>query len=187
MQLHGATYDECVREMFEKFLTTPNVNIDSGFQVPVFDPFILRMARFDFSNLNFQALAGGGFDVKNLAIFGFRNARVMRVKTNFTEDSFQMLTKLSLKQLFLTGFYGPDKPNPNYYESRGQFNLTLSDVEMRAYLKGRAVNAAGTKVMNMFGLTLKCDSEKLKVSISGLLQDPNLSKLHNNELIQGIN
>lgn len=178
LQLHGATYDECVRDSFEKFLTTPNENVDGGFILPVFDPFILTTARFDFSNLNFQLLSGGGFDVKNLGIYGLGNAKVMRVKTNFTDDTFQLLTKLSLRQLFLTGLFGPDKPNPSYYEARGQFNLTLSDVEMRAYMKGHLVNSGGRKVMNMFGLTLKCDSEKLKVSISGLLQDPNLSELH---------
>lgn len=66
--------------------------------------------------------------------------------------------------------------SPDYYEPRGQFNLTLGDVGVRAYLKGHAVNAGGRKVMHMFGLTLKCDSDKLKVSISGLLQDPNLSE-----------
>lgn len=109
LQLRGATFDECVRDAFEKYLTLPP-DRSSPFMSPVFDPYFLKSAKFDFSNLNFQLLSGGGFEVRNLAVLGFRNARVMRVKTNFTDDSFQLLSQLSLPRLFLSGVFGPERP-----------------------------------------------------------------------------
>lgn len=173
-----AVLDECVRDAFETFLVRPNEN-RNGIQIPQFDPFVLPLIRVDFSNLNLQAITGGGFEVKNLEIHGFRNSRVLRVKTNFTDDSMQsmkLLSKLAIPKLFLTGFHGQDLSKNS--QPTGQFNLTLSNVIVKAFFKGHTVfiNGENRNVMRITESTMKAESENLKVSISNLFPDPNLSE-----------
>lgn len=170
-----AKLDECVRDAFESLLTRPNEN-KNGIQVPQFDPLILPMTKFDFSNLNIATLAGGGFEIRNLHIYGFRNSKVMRVRTNLTENSMKILSKIAVPRLFLTGYHGQDLSNPNS-KPAGQFNLTLTNVIVKAFFKGQVVlNPEQRVVMKINESLMKVESENLKVSISNIFPDPNLSK-----------
>jgi hypothetical protein len=164
--------NECVRKSIEKFMTTPHQNTDD-FEFPSFDPFTLASATFKYKN---TGLYGGTFTVKNIKTYGFSQAKVLRVKTNFTDSSFQLLAEFNFPKVHQTGSYRSNFTlNVFHIQSQGQYNATLKDVNTKWYIKGKVEEVGGKRYMKIYRFDAIPDAKDVKFSVSGLFPDPELS------------
>lgn len=178
LSLPNTERNECVRSAIEKFMTSPHEKTEN-FDFPSFDPFIISSATFKYRN---TGLYGGIFTVKNIKTYGFANpnAKVMRVKTNFTDSSFQLLAEFNFPKIHQTGNYKSNFTlNVFHINSQGQYNATLKDVTSKWYIKGKVEEIDGKKIMKIYRFDAIPDAKDVKFSIGGLFPDPELSKTLN--------
>lgn len=164
-------HNNCVRDAIELFISSPRDEL-SSIKVPQFDPLLVSSATFNI-NYNRGSFGGATFKVRNLKAFGFKKLKVQRVKSNFNDTNLDILGRIFVPSLFASGIY---KSNfvlgGTTFNSRGQFNVTLKDLTVKASLKGMVKNG----FMNLHNLDTIPDAKDLKISISGLFPEPELSE-----------
>jgi hypothetical protein len=100
--------------------------------------------------------------------------QVQKVKSNFTDDSLDILAKVFVPDVFVTGeFKGNIVFGASKFNSRGELNATLSGVKIKIGIRGSTQGV----YMNVNNFAARPDANELKISIQGLFPDPELSKL----------
>lgn len=105
---------------------------------------------------------------------GFSKLKFLKVKSNITEKSFDLKIKMLTPKILSTAQY---KGNANIggqtIDSRGQFNVTMIEVDYITALKGTIQN--GLVNLNTVDV-LHINPKDLKLAVTGLFPDPALSK-----------
>lgn len=90
-----------------------------------------------------------------------------------TEDSLEILALFFVPKLFMTAEYkGSSILAGANLNSKGQFNATIKDLTLKAGLKGSTRNG----FMNVYRFSTIPNAKDMKLSVTGLFQDPTLSE-----------
>lgn len=140
---------------------------------PALDPFTYDSVTFNYKRSD---LFGGTFTVRDVKTYGMSRGKLLRLKSNITDDTMSITAEVQFPKLFSTGDYTADMAlNAFKLESKGQYNVTMKDVVAKWNIKGK-VNGEG--YMNIHKFDIVPDAKEMKLSVSGLFPDPALSKNH---------
>lgn len=169
-------YNECIRSALELIITSPHNNRTS-LKIPVFDPFTLNAFTLNL-DFNLRDFRGGELKIKNLKNYGFSKLKVTKVRANFTDDSFDLLAKIVLPKIHCTALYKTSFTLAGVKaDAKGQFNATVKEISLKALIKGKPQEINGERYMKIEKFRIDpYDVKDLKLSISGLFRDPQLSE-----------
>lgn len=139
------------------------------------DPF-----RYDSITLNFgeSQLVNGIATAKNITSYGMSRAKVLRVKALLKDDEMVVQAEVLMPKISSRGLYLADMTVGGLkLNSKGQYNVTLKNVKIRWNLKGKLQKRNGEDYMKVYKMDIFPDAEDLKISLSGLFPDENLSTL----------
>lgn len=176
INLPKAEYNECIRDAIEFFVTAPH-DSKTSIKIPVFDPFTINSLSLQL-NFNLQSFRGGDLRIKNLKNYGFGKMKVQKVKANFTDETLDLIAKVLLPKVHLSALYKTSfSLGGANVDAKGQFNATVKEATIKAVLKGKVREINGEKYMHIDKFdTNPYDIKDLKLSITGLFQDQQLSK-----------
>lgn len=138
------------------------------------DPFNYESARFEYKQ---TARMQGSVNIKNSKFYGLSRAEVRGVKSNITEKTVDLEVDIFLPRVFSEGLYKSEAFfNDIRFASKGAFNLTMKNIVATWKVKGSMVNIDGEDYMKMNAFDMIPTVGEMKVSATGLLPDPQLSK-----------
>ena len=173
-KLNDPKRDECIRESIETFIPTLRRNQKNA-KILILDPFTYDSITLNYKNTNSIV---GTFTVRDVRTYGFsRNAKMRKVKTEFTDDTMVIQGELSVPKIFSTGNYTSNM-NFNSFKiaSQGQYNVTMKDIVSKLSIKGKLETIDGEDYMKVYKFDFVPTIENMKMSLSGLFPDPTLSK-----------
>lgn len=142
--------------------------------LPALDPFTYDSVTFDYKG---SELLGGTFTVRDVKTYGMSRGKVLRLKSNITDDTMSITAEVMFPKLFSTGDYTADMSfNAFKLASKGQYNVTMKDVIAKWNIKGKVSKIDGEDYMKIIKFDIIPDAKDMKLSVSGLFPDPALSK-----------
>lgn len=166
--------DNCIKESIQTFLPSLRKKSDK-FDFPPIDPFAYETVTFNYRNSN---LMTGSFTVKDVKTYGMSRGKVLKVKSDFSNDEMMIQAELLFPKLFSTGFYTSNMTVSAFQlNSKGQYNVTMKNVRVKWNIKGKLENVDGEGYMKVYKFDASPEAEDMKISVSGLFQDENLSML----------
>lgn len=171
-KLNDPSRNECIKEAIQYLLASPSNSESVG--LPRLDPFT-----YDKATLNFDGsrLLNGTLTVKDIKVLGLRKEKVLSVKSAFNKGNMVVEAELFIPKVFGTGRYKADVSlNALKFNSRGQFNATLTEVNTKCVIKGKLNTINGVDYMKLYKFSILPDVKGMKISVSGLFPDENLSE-----------
>ena len=168
-----AKRDVCIKDSIQSLL--PEIKNNPNFFIPM-DPFFHE----NFNGFLKNTLIDGKFAVKNVKTLGMTNALVKNVKSQFNGFGMKLELDLFFPKLSSTGLYKTNFLLSNVkILSKGQFNVTLFNVNNKWSLKGKLVNIDGEQFMEIYDTDIEMDVGDAKVEFSGVFENQILSKCWN--------
>ncbi|XP_070504275.1 protein takeout-like [Chironomus tepperi] len=168
--------DECIRDSIEYFLSSLHQKPDS-IDFPSVEPFVYDTVTFKYNSPNFVQ---GWFTIQDQKNYGISRAKVINVKSDFTDEEMELQAIVNFPKLFTIGNY---KSNISLgvfkIESKGQFNVSMYDVTAKWTIKGKLEQKEGEKYMNIYQFDVLPEAKNMKISASGLFPDQELNKFVN--------
>ncbi|KAL7039515.1 hypothetical protein ACKWTF_000007 [Chironomus riparius] len=173
--------DECIRDSIEHFLSALHQEPNS-IDFPSIEPFVYDTVTFKYNNPGFVQ---GWFTVRDQKSYGISRAKVINLKSDFTDEEMELQAIVNFPKLFTIGNY---KSNISLgvlkIESKGQFNVSTYDVTAKWTIKGKLEEKKGEKFMKIHQFDVLPEAKNMKISASGLFPDQELNKFANNFLNQ---
>lgn len=165
--------DECIRDSIENFLSALHKKPEA-IDFPSVEPFTYDTVTFRYNNPNFIQ---GWLSIRDQKNYGMSKAKVLKVKSDFTDDEMKLQAEVNFPKLFTTGKY---KSNMSFgvlkFESKGEFNVSMYDVIAKWTIKGKLENRNGEDYMNVYEFDVLPEVKNVKYSASGLFPDEELSE-----------
>lgn len=151
----------------------------ASYGLPVLDPFSYDAITFDFNNPNFLL---GKFNLKKCKAFGLARGKVGNVKSDFVDGEMAIQADLFFPKLLATGRYRTNVTafNSLAFESKGEFNITIREVNAKWNIKGKLEDRDGEAYMKVYLFDVVPTANDMQISVSGLFRDENLSKFREN-------
>lgn len=173
-KLNDPNRDECIKDSIQTFLPALREKL-GNVNLPPLDPFMYDTVTFNYKNSN---LLSGGFTVKNVKTYGMSRGKVNNVKSDFSNDEMTIQADLFFPKLFSTGNYKSNMTfNAFRIQSKGQYNITMREVNAKWNIKGKLESVGGEDFMKIQQFDIVPEANDMKISISGLFPDENLSEL----------
>lgn len=140
---------------------------------PAFDPYISENIKAEYKSDDIY----GSVFIKQPKTYGISRAQIKEVHSEVTEDEMDLEVKILFPRIFMEGNYkGEGRFNGIHINSKGYYNVTMSDIDITWKMSGALEENNGEKYMRIksFGMAPKIGD--LKVYASGLMPDPALSK-----------
>ncbi|KAG5675595.1 hypothetical protein PVAND_005488 [Polypedilum vanderplanki] len=170
--LNDPKRDECIKNSMEHFLTALHEKPDT-LDFPTLEPFIYDKVTFRYNNPDF---VNGWFTIRNQKTYGTSRVKILKVKSEFTEDEMKLNAVVNFPKLFSTGNYKSNITLGVFkMESKGQFNITMLDVTAKWTLLGKIENG----FMNIHQFDVLPEAAKMNMSATGLFPDEELNKFAN--------
>lgn len=148
-----------------------------NFDFPSVDPFTYDALTIDYKNSN---LMSGSITVRDVKTYGMSRGKVKNVKSDFTDGQMTLNVELHYPKIFSTGKYRSNMTfNAFKINSKGQYNITMRDVNAKWTIKGKQEEIDGEKFMKIFKFDIIPEANDVKISMSGLFPDETLSELVN--------
>lgn len=169
-RLDDSARDVCIKNSIQSLL--PEIKNNPSFFIPM-DPFFHE----NFNGYLKNSLIDGKFTVKNVETLGMTNALVKNVKSQLNGFGMKLELDLFFPKLSSTGFY-----KTNFLLSgvkvlsKGQFNVTLFNVNNKWSMKGKLVNINGDQFMEIYDTDIEMDIGDAKIEFSGVFENPSLSE-----------
>lgn len=166
--------DNCIKESIQSFL--PSLRKKSeNIELPPIDPFFYETVTFSYRNSN---LITGSFNVNDVKTYGMSRAKILKVKSDFPNDEMIIHADLIFPKLFSTGLYTSNMTVSAFQlNSKGQYNVTMKNVKVKWIIRGKLENVGGEDYMKIYKFDVTPEAEDMKLSVSGLFADENLSML----------
>lgn len=150
-------------------------NALENIELPVLDPFFYESVTFSYKNSEFL---DGNFTIKNVKTYGMSRGKVRNVKSDFSDDLMTIHADVFFPKIFANGHYKSNMSLSAFrIESKGQYNITMRDVSAKWSLKGKLENQDdGEAYMKLYQFEIVPEVNDMKVSVSGIFPDENLSK-----------
>jgi hypothetical protein len=170
--------DACIKESIQNLL--PELRGEPKFYMSL-DPYVYNTFNGQLQNMIFD----GKYSVKNLTTVGLTDALVKNVKSEFTDFGMKLELDLFFPKLMSSGSYKTNLLLAGIkIVSKGTFNATLWNLNNKWTLKGKLVNINGEKFMKFYDTEIDCNIEDLKATVSGVFDDPTLSKFEVEEFFE---
>ena len=138
------------------------------------DPFLYESGKFEYKQ---TARMQGSINVKNSKFYGLSRGEVRGVKSNITDKTMDLDIDIFLPRVFSEGLYkGEAFFNDIRFASKGTYNLTMKNVATTWQVKGSVITLDGEDYMKMNSFDMVPTVGEMKISATGLLPDPQLSK-----------
>jgi len=164
--------DECIRDSIESFLSALHQKPDS-INFPSVEPFEYDTVTLKYNNPNFVQ---GWFTIRDQKSYGISRAKVINVKSEFSDEEMKLQAVVNFPKLFTTGNYKSNITLGVFkIESKGQFNVSMYDVTAKWTIEGKLEEIEGEKFMNIYKFDVLPEAKNMKISASGLFPDQELS------------
>lgn len=162
--------DVCIKESIQNLL--PEIKNNADLLIPI-DPYFQDNIKINLQN----AFVDGGFSIRNIKMTGMSNALVKNVKSQINDYGMKLELDLFFPKLVSTGFY---KTNMLLTAvkvlSKGQFNVTMFNVNNKWTMKGKLVNIDGEQFLNIYDTDIEMDIGDAKFAVTGVFENQALSK-----------
>lgn len=173
-RLNQSDRDECIKNSIQEFLPSLRQKIPN-FDFPPVDPFSYESVTFNVNNFN---QITGSSTLRNVKTYGMSRAKVRSVKSDFT-NGMTIHAEVFFPKVFATGTYTSNITFNNFnIQSKGQYNVTMRDVTGKWSIKGKLETVNGEDYMKVYQFNILPEAKDMKISVSGIFPDENLSKLH---------
>jgi hypothetical protein len=165
--------DECIRSSMDNFLSALHQKPES-IDFPTVEPFTYDTVTFKYNNPDFVQ---GWFTIRDQKSYGMSRAKVIKVKSDFTDEEMKLQAVVNFPKLFSTGNYRSNISLGVFkMESKGQFNVSMYDVTAKWTIKGKLEKKDGEDFMNVYQFDVLPEAKSMKISASGLFPEEKLSE-----------
>ncbi|XP_030377198.1 uncharacterized protein LOC115626085 [Scaptodrosophila lebanonensis] len=171
--------DDLVGECIKNIINAMTPRLKDGNpelkQLP-YEPFVLNRTTFQYSN----GPVNGRITVRNAKIHGFANNKVKDVDLKVDGDKIKVRLVSFLPKINIVGSYKADmQVNSLHLKPKGDFNLTLSDVETTTVTEGEIYKKDGLRFLRLTDIDTNPKIRDLTIKANGIFADPELDEIAN--------
>ncbi|XP_016972296.1 uncharacterized protein LOC108039720 [Drosophila rhopaloa] len=164
---------ECVKEIFNT-LTPRLKNGNPELKIEPYEPLILNRTSFQYSS----GTVNGRITMRNARIHGFSSNRAKEVSVKVNGDKVKLRFVTQMPMLNIVGSYKADLVvNQLQLKPKGDFNVTLFDVEATTLTDGEIYEKDGHRYFRLKNIDSKPKIRDLKIKANGIFADPELDKI----------
>ncbi|EDW25629.1 GL26314 [Drosophila persimilis] len=163
--------NECIKQGLQ--LITPRMKYGiSELNIPPLDPFEMGKSSYSYNS----GLLQGRIAMKNVVVHGLSEGIVDKVNFRLKNGQVRMEILSHVPQMLVEGAYKADiKLNDLKLTPKGTFNVTLTDVTMRARPTGELYERDGHTYLRLTKLETEPKVGDLRFYANGLVPDPALN------------
>ncbi|XP_016962295.1 uncharacterized protein LOC108032799 [Drosophila biarmipes] len=162
---------ECIKQGLQQITPRMKYGI-SELNIPPLDPFEMGKSSYSYNS----GLLQGRISMKNVVVHGLSEGIVDKVNFRLKDGRVRMEILSHVPQMFVEGSYKADiKLNDLKLNPKGTFNVTLTDVAMRARPMGELYERDGHTYLRLTKLETEPKVGDLKFYANGLVPDPVLN------------
>ncbi|KAH8381123.1 hypothetical protein KR200_002530 [Drosophila serrata] len=164
---------ECVKEIFNT-LTPRLKDGNPELKIPPYEPFNLNRTSFQYTSGN----ANGRITVRNAKIYGFSANKAKDVSVKVSKDKVKLRLVTYMPKLNIVGTYKADlQVNQLQLKPKGDFNVTLKDVETTTLTDGEIYTKEGHRYFRLKNIDTKPKIGDLVIKANGIFADPELDQI----------
>ncbi|KAM7351304.1 uncharacterized protein ACRADG_004217 [Cochliomyia hominivorax] len=163
--------NECIRNAFQHMIPRAKNGIPE-INVPPMDPLEIEKTSYEFTN----NIIRGKVALRNLKIKGLSNTQVKGVDFKKDGDNIKLEVKSNTPKLHIEGRYKAEVLiNNAKMNSKGTFNLTMSDIDVTAFPEAELYERDGHKYMKLTAFNVDPTLGNMRFFATGLVPDPILN------------
>ncbi|XP_022220105.2 uncharacterized protein LOC111072497 [Drosophila obscura] len=164
---------ECIKQIFNTM--TPRLKDGNpDLKIPPYEPFHLNRTSFQYSS----GTVNGRITVRNAKIYGFASNTAKDVSIKVDGDKVRMRLITYMPTMKIIGSYKADmQVNQLQLKPKGEFNVTLKDVETTTLTEGEIYRKDGHRFLRLSRIDTKPKIGDLKIKANGIFADPELDEL----------
>lgn len=142
--------------------------------IPPLDPFVIEKSRYQYA----QGPVQGRVALKNVHVYGLSGAIIEAVnfKTSKNKVNLRIITRIP--SIFVEGTYKGDvKINELKFSPKGYFNVSITDVVMKAAPEGELYEREDHTYLRLKKFNAIPEIGDMKIFATGLFEDPTLNSL----------
>ncbi|XP_053959986.1 uncharacterized protein LOC128864379 [Anastrepha ludens] len=166
-------FNNCVKNLLQVSLLRVQ-NGDKELNIPVIDPFRLNRTTFQYSNGNVR----GRIIMRDALIYGFSKLDIKTLDLKVVDGKITMKALSNVPEIRIVGNYKAEFTLSNVQlRPRGQFNVSLVDVNIGQTYEGGFYDADGHRFVRMTKFDADPKVNDFKFLASGVFPDPTLNEL----------
>ncbi|XP_065356923.1 protein takeout-like [Calliphora vicina] len=159
--------NECIRNAYQQMIPRAKNGIPE-LNIPPMDPLEVDKTNYEFANSIIQ----GKVALRNLKINGLSDTIINSVDFKKDGDNIKMEVKSLTPKLFIEGKYKAEvKINDARMNSKGVFNLTMTDIDVIAQPEAELYERDGHKYMRITKFNIEPTLGNMKFYATGLVPD----------------
>ncbi|XP_017479810.1 PREDICTED: circadian clock-controlled protein-like [Rhagoletis zephyria] len=166
-------FNNCVKNLLEESIRRVK-NGNKALNIPVIDPFRLNRTTFQYTNGNVR----GRIAMLNGLTYGFSKTEIKTLDLKVIDGKIKMKLLSHVPEIRVVGNYKAELLLNNVQlRPRGEFNVSLVDVDIDQLYEGGFYEADGHRFVRMTKFDAEPKVKDFKLSASGLFPDPTLNEL----------
>ncbi|XP_001356131.2 uncharacterized protein Jhbp13 [Drosophila pseudoobscura] len=164
---------DCIKEIFNT--VTPRLKDGNPeLKIPPYEPFHLNRTSFQYSS----GTVNGRITVRNAKIYGFAANTAKQVSIKVNGDKVKLRLVTYMPKMNIVGSYKADmQVNQLQLKPKGEFNVTLMDVETTTLTEGELYEKDGHRFLRLTGIETKPKIGDLTIKANGIFPDPELDQI----------
>ncbi|XP_017075061.1 uncharacterized protein LOC108110493 [Drosophila eugracilis] len=164
---------ECVKELFNT-LTPRLKDGNPELRIEPYEPLRFNRTSFQYTS----GTVNGRITVRNAKIYGFAANRAKEVSAKLNGDKVKFRFVTQMPKLNIVGSYKADlQVNQLQLKPKGEFNLTLYDVETKTITDGEIYEKDGHRYFRLTNLDANPKPRDMEIKANGIFEDPELDKV----------
>ncbi|KAH8412435.1 hypothetical protein KR009_002017 [Drosophila setifemur] len=164
---------ECIKQIFNTL--TPRLKYGNPeLKIPPYEPLILNRTSFQYSS----GTVNGRITMRNAKLIGFGANTAKEVSVKVKGDKIKMRLVTYMPKLNIAGSYKAEmQVNQLQIKPKGEFNVTLTDVEATTLTDGEIHEKDGHRYLRLKNIDTKPKIGDLHIKANGIFQDPELDEI----------
>ncbi|XP_068151152.1 circadian clock-controlled protein daywake [Drosophila tropicalis] len=170
-QENDLNINECIKQAFQQITPRMKYGI-SELNIPALDPYELGKSSYNYNS----GLLQGRIAMKDVVVHGLSEGIMDKVDFRLKNNRVRMELNSHIPKMFVEGLYKADiKLNDLKLTPKGRFNVTLTDVSMRARPMGELYERDGHTYLRLTKFETEPKVGDLRFYANGLVPDPALN------------
>ncbi|EDW57770.1 uncharacterized protein Jhbp13 [Drosophila virilis] len=164
---------ECIKNIMNELIPRLRKG-DPDLGIQPYDPFVIDRLSFQYSS----GAVSGRISVRNVKLYGFAEHKIEKVNVKLDGDKVKLRIVSQLPKMNLLGNYKAEMlVNSLQLKPKGNFNVTLFDVENRVVTDGEFYNKDGRRFLRIKDIDVNPKIRDMIIKANGIFPDPELDEL----------
>ncbi|SPP85743.1 uncharacterized protein LOC117587993 [Drosophila guanche] len=172
-----ATDEDQLADCIKEILNTLMPRLKDGnpkLRIPPYEPLHLNRTSFQYSS----GTVNGRITARNAKIYGIAANTAKEVKIELNGDKVKLNLITFMPKMNIVGSYKADlQVNQLHLKPKGEFNVTLKDVEVAIQTEGELYKKDGHRFLRLSNIDTSPKIGDLKIKANGIFADPELDEL----------